>query len=77
MGVAEIKSEISRLPICTRLELLFEVWDELAEEPDAVSLTADQKKELDRRYQRHLANPAEAERWDEVRAQITRRPKSS
>jgi putative addiction module component (TIGR02574 family) len=44
--------------------------------PDAISLTEEQKRELDRRYERHLANPEEALTWDEVKADLRRDPRA-
>lgn len=70
MTASQIKSEFNRLSTDAKLELLFELWDELAQEPDAVSLTAEQKRELDRRYERHRLNPEEAMTWEEAKAQL-------
>jgi len=69
---AQIKSEFSKLPVDDQLELLYELWDTLAQQPDALTLSEDQQRELDRRYERHLAHPEEAIPWDEVRDRIRR-----
>jgi putative addiction module component (TIGR02574 family) len=67
---AKIKSEFSKLPVGDQVELLYELWDALAGEPGAVTLSEDQQRELERRYERHLEHPEEAIPWDEVRASI-------
>jgi len=68
--VAQIKSEFSKLPVGDQLELLFELWEALAQEPGAVTLSDAQKRELERRYERHLEHPEEAVPWEEVRDSI-------
>ena len=74
---AQIKSEFNELPINTQLELLFELWDTLAKAPGAVTLSDDQRRELEHRYERHQAYPEEAISWAEVRDKIRSRRRTS
>lgn len=67
---AQIKKEFSKLPVDDQIELLYELWDALAQEPGAVTLSHDQQRELERRYERHLEHPEEAIPWEEVRDSI-------
>jgi putative addiction module component (TIGR02574 family) len=64
---AQIKDEFNKLPVGDQIELLCELWDALAAEPGAVTLSDDQQRELERRYERHLERPEEAVAWTEVR----------
>ncbi|MCB9731991.1 MAG: addiction module protein [Deltaproteobacteria bacterium] len=73
MATAEnIKREFSKLTVVDQLELLYELWDALAQQPDALTLSDEQKRELDRRYEHHLAHPEEAIPWEEVRDRLLR-----
>lgn len=45
--------EILKLDVKERLELIEEIWDSIAAHPDAIPLTAAQRKELDRRKREH------------------------
>jgi len=49
--------DILNLTVAERIELIGDLWDSLAEVPDAVSLTEAQKAELDRRLDAHHRNP--------------------
>ncbi len=50
--------EILNLGVKERLELIEEIWDSIAEHPEAVPLTVAQRKELDRRKRVHkLTHP--------------------
>ena len=66
-------SDILGLPIDERIRLVEEIWDSIAEVPEAVPLTEAQKEELDRRLAEYEANPAEGAPWAEVRARILKR----
>jgi len=51
--------EILVLPVKKRLEWIEEIWDSIAAEPDAIPLTAAQRRELDRRKGEHLKDRLE------------------
>jgi putative addiction module component (TIGR02574 family) len=64
---------ILKLPIPERLELVEAIWDSLADSPEAeaaFALTDEQRAELDRRLEEHLANPSSAIPWEEVRRRL-------
>jgi putative addiction module component (TIGR02574 family) len=71
-STAQIKSQFAQLPVRAQLELLYELWDEVGRRPDAHALSEGQRDELDRRYERHVANPGGARSWDEVKTAIRR-----
>ena len=62
-------SELLKLPAGERAELAMALWDSLtdAEREAELTLTAEQKAELDRRWAEHLENPGSAVPWHEVR----------
>ena len=62
--------EILRLPAAERLRLVEDVWDSLAESPDAVGVPDWHREELDRR----LADPSEQATlsWQDVQARLGR-----
>ena len=55
-----------------KLILLEELWDDLAEQPAEVPVPDWQKRDLARRYQEYLQNPAEGSSWSEVRERLIR-----
>ena len=61
-------AEIRKLSLAERILLLEEVWDSIADEPEAWELTQDQQDELDRRVSAYEANPKNTFTWDEVKA---------
>ena len=65
-----LMSDILELSVAERLQLVEEIWDSIAEAPDAFELTEDQKKELDRRLDEYRKDPSTAIPWEEVKARI-------
>jgi putative addiction module component (TIGR02574 family) len=56
-----------------RLKLIEEIWDSLANTPEAIPVTDAQRRELERRRRAHARNPSAAKSWGEVRAKLERR----
>ena len=67
--------EILNLSIKKRLELIEEIWDSIASNPEAVPLTSAQRRELDRRKREHRRDPSAAKPWSEVRDRLQKRKK--
>jgi len=67
--------EILNLGVKERLELIEEIWDSIAAHPEAVPLTAAQRKELDRRKREHRRDPSHAKPWSEVHSRLEKRNK--
>ena len=63
-------TEIRKLSLAERIQLLEDVWDSIADEPDAWELTEEQKDELDRRVAAYDANPQNTFTWEEVKARL-------
>jgi putative addiction module component (TIGR02574 family) len=69
------KDDILALSVSERIQLVEEIWDSIATEPETVPLTGAQRKELDRRKREHRLDPSAAKAWPEVRARLERRQK--
>ena len=70
--MSTVRKEILSLSVADRLQLLEEIWDSLAETPEAIPVTDAQRKELARRRRAHARNPSAAKSWAEVRARLRR-----
>ena len=53
-----------------KLQLVEDLWDDLASEPDAVPVHDWQKQELARRKANLLKNPASGLSWEEVKRRV-------
>ena len=67
--------EILTLGVRERLELIEEIWDSIASHPEAITLTAAQRKELERRKREHKRDPSRAKPWSEVHKRLEKRHK--
>ncbi len=57
------------LDVEDRILIVEEIWDSIANEPDAVPVTAAQRAELDRRLL-EVGSDGATVRWDEVRRRL-------
>jgi len=53
-----------------KLQLVEDLWDDLAAVPESVPVHSWQKEELDRRRANLLANPASGLSWEEVKRRV-------
>jgi putative addiction module component (TIGR02574 family) len=65
--------DISALSTEERLDLLDRLWESLASQPGALSVTLDQQQELNRRLDSLERDPAPVLTWDGVAAAIRAR----
>jgi putative addiction module component (TIGR02574 family) len=63
-------ASIFELSPSEKLQLVEDLWDDLAAAPDAVPVHDWQKQELARRKANLMKNPASARPWDEVKRSI-------
>ena len=63
-------SEVLELPVPERIRLAQEIWDSIAEVPEAVHLTDRERAELDRRLDAYYEDREGGSPWPEVRARI-------
>lgn len=66
-------AEYDELSVPEKILQLQDLWDELAKTPDAIPITAAQRRELDRRLDEFKADPTKGSPWSEVRARIRKR----
>lgn len=56
-----------------RLKLVYAIWDSIADAPEGLQLTEDEREELDRRLRAYEENPDDGSPWAEVRERILKR----
>jgi putative addiction module component (TIGR02574 family) len=61
------KADVMRLSVPERIQLVEDIWDSIAEVPESVPLSDEQKAELDRRLDAYHRNPDEGSPWGTVR----------
>ena len=62
--------ELRELSRSERLQLVQDLWDSIAEEPESVPVTEAQEAELDRRLEAHRDDPAAGAAWAEVKERL-------
>jgi putative addiction module component (TIGR02574 family) len=70
--LANTLAELLKLSARERVEIAMALWENLTdtEREAELALTPEQEAELDRRLAEHIANPASAIPWDEVRRKL-------
>ncbi len=67
------KADILKLSVSERIQLVQDIWDSIAEVPDSVPLTDEQKAELDRRLDAYHMDPNAGSPWSVVRERLKSR----
>jgi len=67
-----VLDEVLQLPVPERIRLVEVIWDSIADTPEALELSDEQKAELDRRLESLEKNPDTGSIWAEVRDRIWR-----
>ena len=67
------RKDILSLSIAERIELVADIWDSIAEVPQAVVLTEAQKAELDKRLDAYHQDPTAGSPWPVARDRIAGR----
>ncbi len=70
MTTDPIRSAISQLSQAEKLQLVEDLWDDLAATPDAIPWRDWQKEELERRREKLERNPDSAITWDDAKRAI-------
>lgn len=63
-------NDLLNLNIKERLQLVEDLWDSIAEVPEAVELTAAQHEELDKRLEAYHREPSLGSPWADVKRRI-------
>jgi len=66
-------SELMKLPVQERIQLVSALWDSIAEHPESIKLTPAEQQELDRRMEAYRKNPTEGTPWPEVKKKLLAR----
>lgn len=70
-----LRKELFQLSTAEKIELVEELWNGIPEEDQALTLTAEQREDLDRRLAEADADPDGGVPWEEARERIRRRPR--
>jgi len=68
------KKDILDLSVSERIRLVQDIWDSIAQVPESVPLTNEEKTELDRRLNAYHKDPNAGSPWLLVRERIKSRP---
>ncbi len=63
-------SEVLKLSVAERIQLVEDVWDSIAAIPEAVPLTSKEKAALDLRLEAYHKNPSAGSPWREIKKKI-------
>ncbi len=67
LKIAELLEDLS---VAEQIELVQEIWDNIAESSELPDLTEEEKRELDRRSEELRRNPGAGIPWEDVKARI-------
>ena len=70
---AVVKEDLLSLSVSERIQLVEDIWDSIAEVPEQLFLSEEQKAELDRRLNEYHDNPKVGSPWEVVRERIRNR----
>ncbi len=68
-------SELLQLPVPERLQLVEDIWNSIADAPEALVLTDMDKQLIDERLASRQTNPAAGSPWKDVYGRITSKRK--
>ena len=68
-------SELLQLPVAERLQLVEDIWNSIADAPEALELTEADKRLIDERLEARQRNPAAGSPWQEVYERIASKSK--
>lgn len=63
-------AEITQLSTTERIQLVEDIWDTIATNPEGVGLSEAQTQELDRRLAAYHQNPQTGASWQEVQQRV-------
>ena len=66
---------VLELPVPERLQLVEDIWNSIADVPEALEVTEEEKRLIDERLEAFHRDPKAGSPWEEVSARITSRRK--
>jgi putative addiction module component (TIGR02574 family) len=70
--MSDLRNRIEDLSTSEKIELIDLLWESL--DMDDLPLTEDQRRELDDRIERHEQNPSDVIPWEQVKANLLKKP---
>lgn len=67
---ANLSSKISQLSVPEKIQLVEDLWDDIAAHPEGLAVSEWQKSELDQRKAKHQKNSRSTFRWEDVKKKI-------
>ena len=67
------QTDFDQMSVAERILHLQDLWDRVADNPEAIELTEEQREELDRRLASHEQDPDAAIPWDEANQRLRNR----
>lgn len=67
---SSLLAEILSLSVAERIQLVEDVWDSIAAEPEELPLTKEERQELDGRLADAEAKPGAGRSWAEVKGRL-------
>jgi putative addiction module component (TIGR02574 family) len=67
------KKDILDLSVSERIQLVQDIWDSIAQVPESVSLTEEEKAEIDNRLDAYHKDPKAGSPWSVVRERVKSR----
>jgi putative addiction module component (TIGR02574 family) len=68
--IATSLAEIARMSVAERIQLVEDIWDTIAADPDRLGLSEAQAQELDRRLSALRQNPDAGTPWRDVQRRL-------
>jgi putative addiction module component (TIGR02574 family) len=66
----ELLQEIRKLNIIDRLNIITDIWEEIKDSKDLVTIFDSEKELLKKRLEKYRANPDSSVDWDELKKEI-------
>ena len=63
-------AEITQMSTAERIQLVEDIWDTIAAQPEDVALSEVQRQELDQRLEAYHQDPSAGASWTEVRERV-------
>lgn len=67
---ANLSGQISQLSIPEKIQLVEDLWDDIAAHPEKLAVPEWQKSELNQRKAKFQKNPQSASRWEDIKKKI-------
>jgi len=68
--ISALPATIQNLSVTEKIQLIEDIWDSIATEPDELTLTKAQKRELDKRIENLKRNPDQGSTWEDSKKRI-------